>query len=205
MASFKNILFDLGGIFLDIDYNRTEQSFIDLGITDFGKRFSQQFSNSLFEELETGKITPALFYDRFRQETGTELTNEAIEKAWNAMLLTFPKERLDWLKVVGEKYPVYLYSNTNLIHYQSFTTNFEASFPGEKFNDHFITAYYSHELGLRKPYPESYLKIMELEKLNPAETLFIDDTPKNIEGAKAAGLQTLLLNNGKTVLDLEVG
>jgi glucose-1-phosphatase len=205
MANFKNILFDLGGIFLDIDYNRTEQSFIELGITDFGKRFSQQFSNNLFEDLETGQITPEVFYDRFRQETGTELANEAIEKAWNAMLLTFPKERLDWLKAVGEKYPVYLYSNTNLIHYQSFTSIFETSFPGEKFNDHFITAYYSHEVGLRKPYPESYLKIMELEKLNPAETLFIDDTLKNIDGARAAGLQTLLLNGGKTVLDLEIG
>lgn len=205
MANFKNILFDLGGIFLDIDYNRTKQAFIELGITDFGKRFSQQFSNNLFEDLETGKITPEVFYDRFRQETGTTLQNDAIERAWNAMLLTFPPERLHWLKAVAQKYPVYLFSNTNIIHYQCFTSNFEMAFPGESFNHHFIKAYYSHELGLRKPYPESYLKIMELENLNPAETLFIDDTPKNIEGAKAAGLQTLLLNGGKTVLDWEVG
>lgn len=203
MVNFKNILFDLGGIFLDIDYDLTEKAFIELGITDFSKLFSQQFSNTLFEELETGKISPEVFYDRLRKETGTDLPNEAIERAWNAMLLTFPKERLDWLKKVGKKYPVYLYSNTNIIHYQCFNKIFEASFPGEKFNDHFITAYYSHELGRRKPYPESYLKIMELEKLNPAETLFIDDTPKNIDGAKTAGLQTLLLNNGRTVLDLD--
>ena len=63
MQAFKNILFDLGGIFLNIDYQKTEQAFIDLGVKDFGQLFSQQFSNTLFEYLETGKITPDDFYE----------------------------------------------------------------------------------------------------------------------------------------------
>lgn len=204
MQAFKNILFDLGGIFLNIDYQKTEQAFVDLGVKDFNALFSQQFSNQLFESLETGKITPDDFYATFRKETNTRLSNEAIEHAWNAMLLDFPTERLLWLEDIAKQYPVYLFSNTNLIHYQSFISNFEQNFPQKSFNDYFRKAYYSHELGLRKPYPESYLKIMELENLNPNETLFIDDTPKNIEGAQAAGLQTILLNNGRTVLDLEL-
>jgi HAD superfamily hydrolase (TIGR01549 family) len=203
MHHFKNILFDLGGIFLNIDYQKTEQAFVDLGVKNFGQLFSQQFSNTLFESLETGKIAPDEFYEAFRKETNMSLPNKAIEHAWNAMLLDFPKERLDWLQIVAQQYPVYLFSNTNLIHYQSFIKDFVNQFPGEDFNDYFRKAYYSHELGLRKPYPESYLKIMELENLDPSETLFIDDTPKNIEGAKSAGLQTILLNDGRTVLDLE--
>jgi FMN phosphatase YigB (HAD superfamily) len=204
MSGIKNILFDLGGVFLDINYQLTEKAFIDLGITDFDQRFNQQFSNTLFEDLETGKIDPETFYHRFRTETGTSLTNKAIETAWNALLLDFPAERLEWLQQVGEKYPVYLYSNTNLIHYQCFMKKFEETFAGKNFNDYFRTAYYSHELGLRKPYPASYTKIMELEKLNPAETLFIDDTLKNITGAKEAGLQTLWLQSGMVLQELEL-
>lgn len=202
MSAFKNILFDLGGIFLNIDYQKTEQAFVDLGVNNFGQLFSQQFSNTLFESLETGKITPEDFYEAFRKETNMNLSNDAIQDAWNAMLLDFPKERLQWLENISDQYPVYLFSNTNIIHYQSFILNFEQNFPQKPFNNYFRKAYYSHELGLRKPYPHSYLKIMELENLDPKETLFIDDTPKNIEGAKQAGLQTILLNDGRTVLDL---
>lgn len=203
MSSVKNILFDLGGVFLDINYRLTEKAFIDLGISDFDQRFNQQFSNTLFEELETGKIEPEIFYNRFRQETGAELSNESIEKAWNALLLDFPAERLEWLEEMGKKYPVYLYSNTNIIHYQCFMKIFEQKFEGRNFNNYFRTAYYSHELGLRKPYPSSYMRIMELENLDPAETLFIDDTLKNITGAKEAGLQTLWLQPGISVVDLQ--
>lgn len=202
MTGIKNILFDLGGVFLDINYQLTEKAFIDLGITDFDQRFNQQFSNTLFEDLETGKLTPEIFYKRFRNETGTMLTNQAIETAWNALLLDFPVERLEWLEEIRRKYPVYLYSNTNIIHYQCFMKMFEQKFEGKNLNEYFRTAYYSHELGLRKPYSASYTKIMELENLNPAETLFIDDTLKNITGAKEAGLQTIWLQPGMTLQEL---
>lgn len=202
MTSIKNILFDLGGVFLDINYQLTEKAFIDLGITDFDQRFNQQFSNTLFEDLETGRIDPKTFYNRFRAETGTSLADEAIEKAWNALLLDFPPNRLEWLEAIGRKYPVYLYSNTNIIHYQCFMKMFEDKFEGKNFNQYFRRAYYSHELGLRKPYAASYTKIMELENLLPGETLFIDDTLKNINGAKEAGLQTLWLEPGMVLQEL---
>lgn len=202
MTSIKNILFDLGGVFLDINYQLTEKAFIDLGITDFDQRFNQQFSNTLFEDLETGSIDPKTFYNRFRAETGTSLADEAIETAWNALLLDFPQSRLEWLEAIGRKYPVYLYSNTNIIHYQCFMKMFEDKFEGKNFNQYFRRAYYSHELGLRKPYAASYTKIMELENLLPGETLFIDDTLKNINGAKEAGLQTLWLEPGIVLQEL---
>lgn len=202
MIGIKNILFDLGGVFLDINYQLTEQAFIDLGIADFGQRFNQQFSNTLFEDLETGKIDPETFYEAFRKETGTDLSNKTIEVAWNALLLDFPPERLTWLEGIKEKYPVYLYSNTNIIHYQCFMKMFEDKFGGKNFNDYFIKAYYSHELGLRKPYADSYKQLLELENLEAGETLFIDDTLKNIEGAKAAGLQTLWLQPGMVLQEV---
>ncbi len=203
MQPIKAIIFDLGGIFLNIDYQRTEDAFTALGVKDFNRFFQQQYSNPLFEDLETGKIRPKDFYDRFNEEAGTDLAYEAIEKAWNAMLLDFPEERINWLKEKARQYPVYLYSNTNIIHYESFMQDFGVKY-GYDFNELFVKAYYSHQLGLRKPYPNSYKAILMEQQLEAATTLFIDDTPKNIVGAQEAGLQTILLNNGKTVLDLDL-
>jgi putative hydrolase of the HAD superfamily len=202
MNNIKNIIFDLGGVFMNVDFKITQQAFIDLGIKEFPAMFSQHHSNELFEQLETGKITATELYQSFRQLTGSTLTDQQIKTAWNALLLDFPPERLQWLDNIRQKYKVYLFSNTNIIHYDAFMDIFTRSTGKSDLNQYFIKAYYSHELGLRKPYVESYLKILEEQQLVAAETLFIDDTAKNIEGAQKAGLQTIHLVAPTTVLDL---
>jgi putative hydrolase of the HAD superfamily len=109
------------------------------------------------------------------------------------MLLDFPKERLQWLQSIKNKYKIFLFSNTNEIHYNAFLKIFGLATGQPSFDDYFIKAYYSHTLGLRKPYEASFLKILEEQHLIAEETLFIDDTLKNIEGAKLAGLHTIHL------------
>ena len=202
MQPIKNIIFDLGGIFMNLDFKLTERAFIELGITAFPAMFNQHHSNELFEQLETGKISADEFYEAFRQESHSELTNDQIKTAWNALLLDFPAERLQWLDTIRKKYNVYLFSNTNIIHYAAFIEILRKKNGCTDFNKYFLKAYYSHELGLRKPHIASYQKILEEQKLLPEETLFIDDTAKNIEGAQKAGLQTIHLTTPKTVFDL---
>lgn len=187
---------------MNLDFGLTERAFINLGVTAFPGMFNQHHSNDLFERLETGKISDQEFYQAFRQETGTALTDEQIRDAWNALMLDFPQERLDWLSGIREKYQVYLFSNTNSIHYDAFTEILARENNCTDFDNYFIKAYYSHNLGLRKPYVESYQKILAEQQLNPAETLFIDDTAKNLAGAREAGLQTIHLVAPQTVLDL---
>jgi len=204
MKAIKNIIFDLGGIFLTLNYQLTKDLFIKYGVPDFDEFFTQHHANDLFEDLERGNITPEQFYDAFRKETGTNVSNEEIKTAWNALLVSFPKERIDWLRGIKEKYNIYLFSNTNLIHYNAFMELYKRDLDGDDFNLHFIKPYYSHEMGLRKPYADSFLHIIEEQGLDPEETLFIDDTIKNIEGAKAVGLQTIHLVEPKTLLDLEL-
>lgn len=204
MQSIQNIIFDLGGIFLNLNYPATEKAFIDLGVTNFHELFAQSHANDLFEKLETGKITPEAFYEAFRETTGLAVTNAQIRDAWNAMLLDFPVDRLEWLEAIGKKYRVFLYSNTNQIHYDYFINTFRQQTGRQEFNDYFEKAHYSHELGLRKPYPESFTGLLQLHGLQAVETLFIDDTLKNIEGAQLAGLQTIHLVHPKTVLDLDL-
>jgi FMN phosphatase YigB (HAD superfamily) len=204
MKNIKNIIFDLGGIFIDIDFSKTDRRFAELGIPNFKDFFTQHTASPLFEDLETGKVTPEEFYEAFRKETNTELSDEQIKGAWNALLGTFPAERLQWLEEIKQRYNIYLFSNTNLIHYYAFQDIYRQCTGKSNFDDYFVRAWYSHDLGLRKPYPESFTRLMEIENLKAEETLFVDDTAKNVEGAKQAGLEAILLPPPKTVFDLEL-
>lgn len=204
MTAIKHIIFDLGGVFLNINFQLTSQAFAKLGVTDFNNMFTQHYSNPLFELLETGKITEHEFYDAFREASKVALTNQEIKDAWNALLLDFPPERIQWLEQMAKKYNLYLFSNTNQIHYDCFMQQFEQVFNGKNFNDYFIKAYYSQDLGLRKPYPNAFEAILKEQSLNPADTLFIDDTIKNVEAAASLGMQTIHLAPPLTVLDLNL-
>ncbi len=204
MQHIKNIIFDLGGVFLNIDFAKTEAAFAQLGVTNFNSYITQHSITDLFESLETGKISPSQFHESFRKKSGTSLTDAQIANAWNALLLDFPPERIEWLNKIRSRYGVYLFSNTNKIHYDAFIEFFNKQTGFGDFNSYFIKAWYSHELGMRKPYPSAYLHILNEQHLIAAETLFIDDTLKNIEGAREAGLQTIHLVHPQTVLDLDL-
>ena len=202
----KNIIFDLGGVLLNLNYHLTQKAFEDLGVDDFDAFYTQHKANPLFENLEVGAIEPEAFYEALRATTGLNLTNTQLEFAWNAMLLDFPVERLAWLDQIKSKYNIYLFSNTNAIHYKAFTSIYAQTAPmidfNPDFNHFFKTAYYSHTLGQRKPAVAAFEAVLAKSGLDPAQTLFIDDTISNIEGAQKAGLQTIFLSGGLTVQDL---
>ncbi|MCY7420699.1 MAG: HAD family phosphatase [Chitinophagaceae bacterium] len=202
MQKVKNIIFDLGGVLLTLDYSKTEQSFINLGVANFNELYNQQKASPLFEQLETGKIDNEAFYQQFKNIANVTLADSDMEVAWCAMLGHFPDEVLIWLDEIRQKYNIYLFSNTNRIHHQSFQKIYQQQTGKKNFDDFFIKAWYSHDLGLRKPYAQAFTKLLEIENLQPGETLFIDDSLVNIEGAKEAGLQTIWLQSPLTVLEL---
>jgi len=202
----KNIIFDLGGVLINLNYQLTRKAFEDLGVEDFDAFYTQHKANPLFENLEVGAIEPEAFYEALKEATGLTLSNDQLETAWNAMLLDFPIERLLWLDQIKNKYNIYLFSNTNAIHYKAFTSIYAQTAPliglNTDFNHFFKTAYYSHTLGQRKPELAAFEAVIQDAKLDPAQTLFIDDTISNIEGAQKAGLQTIFLSGGLTVQDV---
>ena len=204
MIKIKNIIFDLGGVILNIDLKRTELAFAELGVGNFKEYYTLQTATPLFEDLELGHITPKNFYDEFRKLAKLPLTDEQIRTAWNRLLVNFPVETIDWLKNIKSKYNIFLLSNTNEIHYEAFTKMFEEEIGVGKLDDQFVSAYYSFRIGLRKPSKESYEKILKTEELTAAETLFIDDSMQNIEGAASVGLQTRYLPSPHTVMELHL-
>ncbi len=189
MAKIKNLMFDLGGVLLNIDYNKTANAFKALGVKHFDELYSQFGANHLFESLETGIISEEDFYTTMQQycEAGTSV--QQIQTAWNEMLLDFRIDSLQYLDGLKEKYDVYLLSNTNSIHHAAFIKLLQQETKQQSLDYYFIKAYYSHEIFQRKPYPITYKFVLEDAKINAEETLFIDDSINNIEGAKEAGLQ----------------
>lgn len=199
MEQIENIIFDLGGVILDVDYNLTRAAFEKLGVSNFDEMYSQANADKLFQKLETGQIDEEEFYKELNDCTGLHLSTEEIKKAWNAMLLSFREGSLQFLEDIRSKYKVYLLSNTNLIHWNSFKESFHAKKRTKTFEDYFDKAFYSFKMGLRKPGEEIFYAVIKELKIDPAKTVFIDDSAQNIEAAKKAGLQTILLTPGKRI------
>jgi putative hydrolase of the HAD superfamily len=204
MRNIKAIISDLGGVLLNLDFKKVSDSFKALGVHEFDDIYSQSAQYPVFEQLETGKISKADFCRALIEYSVTSLTHEQIAAAWNSILIDFRMHSLHALKNLRKKYKLYLLSNTNIIHQEAFYEIFKNTVGEDSFDALFDKAYYSHEIGLRKPDAEAYLYVLNENNLQAHETLFIDDTYKNIEGAKAVGLQTIFLRNGIKVEDLDL-
>jgi putative hydrolase of the HAD superfamily len=195
------IIFDLGGVVMDIDHKREADRFAELGIKDYLSIFSPTNMNEFFQRQEIGEILEDKFYDGFRELTATSLSDKNIEEAWNLILTDFKPERMAFLDELSKNYPVYLFSNTNDIHTKRFKEMCLEQF-GRPLSSFFTEVYYSQEVGMRKPNPEAFKKVLELAGLEAETTIFVDDVEANIEGAKAAGLQAVHLVAPRTILDL---
>lgn len=188
----KNIIFDLGGVIMNIDFKKTENAFAELGFTDFKQHMTQFHITPFFEDYETGKIDDAAFVKGIQEIAGRPLTETQVIAAWNALLLDFPPARLELLEKLGVTYRLFLLSNTNSLHYQGFQQTLHAQ-TGKNLEDFFEKTYYSHTAHLRKPHAAIYQLVLDENNLQPAETLFIDDTASNFSGAEALGIQVLHL------------
>ncbi|HQR91738.1 MAG: hypothetical protein B7Y15_02800 [Bacteroidetes bacterium 24-39-8] len=187
-SGVKNIIFDLGGVLFNIDFAKTESAFKALGVTGFHEMFTQHHANDLFIQLETGALTELEFYEAFRSASGVQLTNEQIKTAWNALLIDFRLPTLAWLEDIREKYQIFLFSNTNQIHHDAFHATFQEQTGRDDFDSYFVKAYYSQHMGMRKPDLAPFHQILDEQGLLAAETLFIDDTIKNVIAAREAGI-----------------
>ncbi len=202
MKGIKNIIFDLGGVLLNIDLKRTEDALRELGIEDLSVYLTQHHISAFFKEYEMGKIDDAAFIQSIRSLSPKPLTDEQVVNAWNALLLDFPEERIELLRKLKERYRLFLLSNTNLIHYRRFQEQIHAQ-TGMFLEDFFEKTYYSHEVGMSKPDVDIFNLVINENKLDPAETLFLDDTKKNMVGAKEAGLQVFHIARDASILAIE--
>jgi len=185
------IIFDLGGVLINLDYQLTSKAFIDLGLTDFDATYSQLQQTDLFDRFETGAISSFHFINRLLDQLPQGTSGNKVVHAWNAMILDFPEERLLWLLEMKQRYRIFLLSNTNTLHMEAVRRSLERTIGHQRLEDYFEQVYLSFEMGLRKPNPEIFSRVCDEQGLNPATTVFIDDSPQHVEGARLAGLTAI--------------
>ncbi|NOU61279.1 HAD family hydrolase [Marinifilum caeruleilacunae] len=201
--SIPNIIFDFGGVLLNIDPQRAVDSFEKIGLHDVGLIKREYSQNGLFDNLEKGIVSPEEFRTQIRKHISNGVSDSEIDTAWNSMLLDLPYERLELLNRLKKNHRIFLLSNTNIIHWEAYMSMIQ-DVHGVCLSDFFEKDYYSHNMGLRKPDTKIYTEVLEAEGLKAGETLFVDDMLANADAARSVGMiaHHLKLEEGETVLDL---
>ena len=198
----KNIIFDLGGVIYDIRYENIADRFRTYGLQDFEQYYTKLSQTPMIDQFEEGLISSAEFREYIRSISPIALTDEQIDDAWNAILIEIPKIRWQLLGGLRIKYNTFLFSNTNQINYDRFMDEETKKDGFNPVEVSFKKAYFSQLMHTRKPKPDGFQMIIDENDLNPAETLFIDDNPANVEAAKLLGLHTYLMPKDKKLEQL---
>ncbi len=202
MKPYKNLIFDIGDVIIDIDYKATVAEFQKLAVVDFGTIVSYSKQNPIFDQFETGKISARQFSDELKQFLKPGTTDEQIYAAWNAILIDYPAYKIDLLKTLKNKYRTFALSNINEVHVNTINLAVKQRFGIDSFASLFNHAYYSNEVGYRKPDKEIYQLVLEKENLMPGDTFFVDDKAENIAAAKELGIQAYQLTNRNELNEL---
>lgn len=200
MKKIKVIIFDFGGVILNINYNKTINAFKKLGIENAEKIYSQKKQSELFNLIETGKISEKEFLLEL-QKISVHKNTEKIKKAWNTMLLDLPKERLNLLSQLKSRYKLFLLSNTNHIHIKEIKKKLGDDM-WENFANLFDKMYLSHQVKIRKPEKKIFRLILSEQQLNANEVLFIDDSYQHIKAAKKLNFNTYHLKKEEDIVNL---
>ncbi len=199
MDGIKNIIFDLGGVLLNIDYQRPLHAFQKLGVDVNQSFYSQGEQVELFNLLEIGKISEAEFVEAIQKKSNQKITYHEVIDAWNSILLDFPIKRLQILQQLQLHYQLFLLSNTNEIHEKAFNQILFQTCGYPTLALFFDKVYLSHRIGLRKPDHAVFQYVIDDSHLDIKETLFIDDSIQHIQAAKEMGLQVIHIEKGMTI------
>ena len=197
MKNIDNIIFDLGNVILNIDYQNTIDAFEKIGVPDASIFYSKSSQLNIFNQLETGRISKQNFILEI-QKFAPKASASQIINAWNAILEDLPNERLEILKDIKDKFSIFLLSNTNTIHIEKIIDKLGKK-KYEEFYNLFDKVYYSHEVKLRKPNADIFKLVIKENCLSIKNTLFIDDSIQHIESAKKIGLKTYHLDGNETL------
>src|SRR5690554_5280868 len=194
----KNIIFDLGGVLLNIDYLKTVEAFANLGMQNPEQAFSKEVQAEFFQSFEKGLISENVFVTEIQKQF-ENVSRQKVIDAWNALLGDFPVKRFEYLQSLKPRYRLFLLSNTNIIHLNAFREIIDSSVGWTAFTDLFDGIGYSHELKMRKPDAEIFYKLMDIYNLTPEETCFIDDTEMHVIAARATGIEAIHLKDDNEI------
>lgn len=200
-VGIKNIIFDLGDVIINIDPPRTYQAFADMKGISLDEAYKIVDGNAFFDKYDKGQFSDQEFVDYVKEKLDVPNTDQEIITAWNALLLDMPKERVERIQELSKKYTIYLLSNTCSLHIKEVNNILLKSSGVSDLKNLFTTAYFSFDLGLRKPDKSIYTTMLNDAKIKAEETLFLDDNLQNIEAAQALGIKCIHVQKPTTMLD----
>lgn len=198
------LILDLGGVLIDIDYGKTIDALSRIGGVDFQPLFSQSDQVALFSDYECGRIRTAAFRDGLRSMMRNSPSDQELDAAWNAMVGLFPAGRLDTVRRLSVRMPVFLLSNINSLHEQAIQDRHAGRTDEQLYERLFKHVYFSHRIGLRKPDPAAFRLILDEQGLQASSVTFIDDSLQHVLAAKSLGIRALWLDlaSGNTLDEL---
>lgn len=201
VQGIQNVIFDLGGVLLNLEVERTYRAFAEISGRPVSDIQRDAASLQLFLDFEKGLISAADFRHQLRAYLQTAVPDQVLDDAWNAMLLDFPPGKATLLAQLKNTHRTFLLSNTNVIHWRAFNNTIRDTGLND-FDGLFERAYYSHQMGMRKPDAEIFEFVLTQQKLKPRETLFIDDNKQNVEAAQQLGIVTVHLTSTKQLYSI---
>jgi len=196
------IIFDLGGVIIDLDFQRSFDQFSVLSGKSSAEIKAGLFDTDILLSYEKGQYDDQQFLHAITQTFGLKASPEEIEEAFLALLLHIPIERVHLLRQLSKDYRLFLLSNTSAIHYREVNKILLRDTGCEDLTHLFETVFLSFEMGLLKPGKEIYEAVLQQAQLNPATTLFLDDNASNLKGASSVGIQTALVTPEQSILSL---
>lgn len=187
----KNLLFDLGGVIIDLKRERAVEAFMAIGCPGIAELLDNSHQQGAFLALEEGRMTASEFRDEVRRMAGREISDSAIDYALNRFLVGIPAKKLKMLRMLRKQYRVMMLSNTNPIMFDTEIARLFGAEGGEM-GDYFDDVFTSYKLGITKPARRCFELVIAQSGIVPEETLFLDDSQKNLDAAAALGFKTYL-------------
>lgn len=188
--NIRNLIFDWGNVLIDVTMTDFKEACQEAGIKFTDEEVNSTHKAVFFLDFELGKITEKDFRNEIRKRSVSPLKDNEIDLIWNRMLGSIPEKKLNFLFKIKNQYKLYLLSNTNSIHWNTFSKSF---FKYKDYNllDSFSGFYLSYQQQCAKPDPGIFEKAIRESKIDINETLFIDDSKKNCETAQTLGMKVL--------------
>ncbi len=197
MKSIDALLFDLGGVIIDLDVNRIIATWAKHAGTDEAElRTRYKFSaDPFYKRHEVGEISAAEYFESLRNSLGIDISDEAFLDGWNAIFLDEVPGIAALLEQAAKARPLYAFTNSNPAHETYWSKRYEKTL------GHFRHIFVSSTIGLRKPEPEAFAHITKETGIPAARMMFFDDSLENVEGARHYGLQAVHVTSPKSIPD----
>ncbi|MDB5762923.1 MAG: putative haloacid dehalogenase-like hydrolase [Herminiimonas sp.] len=184
-AGVKALLFDLGGVLIDVDFNKAFEVWSRYSGTPASLLRSRFSMDAFYQQHERGEIDAGEYFDSLRSSLGITLSHAEFETGWNAILGTEIHQTTALLVSLKQKIPLYVFSNSNAVHQRYWTAEYAAML------NHFERVFVSSDIGKRKPDPEAFLHASREIGMPPDRIMFFDDTRENVDSASRVGMHAV--------------